>query len=100
MVILRFKIRSKPEKSDELMAALAEIIPPARATEGVINFDIARLLIDPDEFIATAIYVDGPALERQESLPQVHRVMAMFPESLAAAPERTIFDASIDPTLV
>jgi hypothetical protein len=30
----------------------------------------------------------------------VHRVMAMFPESLAAAPERTIFEASIDPTLV
>src|SRR4051795_1454623 len=37
MVILRFEIHSKPEKRDELMAALAEIIPPARATEGVIN---------------------------------------------------------------
>jgi quinol monooxygenase YgiN len=48
MVILRFKIHSKPEKRDELMAALAEIISPARATEGVINFDIARPLLDPD----------------------------------------------------
>jgi len=35
MVILRFKIRSKPDKSDELMSALAEIITPARATKGV-----------------------------------------------------------------
>jgi hypothetical protein len=35
MLILRFKIHSKPDKSDELMAALAEIITPARATEGV-----------------------------------------------------------------
>ena len=100
MVILRFKIRSKPDKSDELMAALAEIIAPARATEGVVDFDIARVLGDPDSFIATAIYEDGDALERQKSLPEVHRVMAMLPESLVAAPERTIFDAAVDPTLV
>ena len=87
MVILRFKIRSKPDKSDELMSALAEIITPARATNGVINFDIARDLLDPDSFIATAIYGDGAALELQESLPEVDRVMAMLPESLVAPPE-------------
>jgi len=91
MVILRFKIRSKPDKSDELMAALAEIITPARATEGVINFDIARVLRDPDWFIATAVYEDAAALERQESLPEVHRVMAMLPESLVTPPERTTY---------
>src|SRR4051812_45557546 len=100
MVILRFKIHAKPEKSNELMAALAEIITPARATEGVVEFDIARVLSDPDSFIATAIYEDGAALERQESLPEVHRVMAMLPESLVAPPERTIFDAAADPTLI
>ena len=37
MLILRQKMRAKPDKSDELMAALAEIIAPARATEGVIK---------------------------------------------------------------
>jgi quinol monooxygenase YgiN len=100
MVILRFKIRSKPDKSDELMAALAEIITPARATDGVIKFDIARDLHDPDSFIATAVYEDGAALERQESRPEVHRAMAIFPDVLAGPPERTIFDASIDPVLV
>jgi quinol monooxygenase YgiN len=100
MVILRFKIQSKPDKSDELMAVLAEIIAPARATEGVINFDIARVLNEPDSFIATAIYEDGAALERQESAQEVHRAMAIFPELLGAPPERTIFDASIDPVLV
>ena len=100
MVILRFKIRSKPDKTDELRPALAEIIAPARATNGVIHFDIARDLLDPDSFIATAVYDDGAALELQESLPEVDRVMAMLPESLVAPPERTIFDASLDPTLV
>ena len=100
MVILRFKVPSKPEKSHELMAVLAEIIPAARATEGVINFDIARTLDDPDSFIATAVYDDGAALERQESALEVHRAMAIFSDSLVGPPERTIFDASINPVLV
>jgi quinol monooxygenase YgiN len=100
MVILRFKIHSKPDKSDEVRAVLAEIIPAARATEGVINFDIARTLDDPDSFIATAVYEDGAALERQESASEVHRAMTVFPDVLAGPPERTIFDASIDPVLV
>ena len=52
MVILRFKIHAKPGKSDELRAVLADIIPGARATDGVINLDIARTLEDPDSFIA------------------------------------------------
>ena len=100
MLILRQKMRAKPDKSDELMAALAEIIAPARATDGVISLDIARVLLEPDSFIATAVYDDAAALELQESLPEVDRVMAMLPESLVAPPERTIFDASLDPTLV
>ena len=100
MIILRFKVHSKPEKSDELVAVLAEIIPAARATEGLISFDIARTLDDPDSFIATAVYDDGAALERQESAAEVHRAMAIFPELLAAPPERTIYDAAVDPALV
>ena len=100
MIILRQKMRAKPDKSNELMSALAEIIAPARATKGVINFDIARDLLEPDSFIATAIYEDGAALERQESRPEVHEAMAILPESLAEPLERTIFDASVDPALV
>jgi quinol monooxygenase YgiN len=100
MLILRQKMRAKPDKIDELMAALAEIIAPARATEGVVSLDIARILLEPDSFIATAVYEDRAALERQESRPEVHKVMAMLPESLAAPLERTIFNASLDPTHV
>ena len=99
MVILRQKMRAKADKSDELMAALAEIIAPARATQGVISLDIARVLLEPDSFIATVVYQDAAALERQESHPEVHKVMAILPESLAAPLERTIFDASLDPEL-
>jgi quinol monooxygenase YgiN len=100
MLILRQKMQAKPDKSDELMAALAAIIAPARATEGVISLDIARVLLEPDSFIATVVYEDVAALERQESSPEVHRVVGLLAESLAAPLERTIFDASPDPALV
>jgi quinol monooxygenase YgiN len=100
MVILRQRMRSKPDKCDDVMAALVAIVTPARATPGVISLDIARDLLEPDAFIATRIYEDGAALERQESAPDVHRAMAMFADALAAPPDRTIYDASVDPALV
>ena len=100
MVILRQQMRSKSERTDDVLAALAAIIPGARATQGVISLDIARDLLDPDSFVATGIYEDGAALERQESAPEVHGAMAMFSEALAAPPDRTIYDASRAPALV
>ena len=93
-------MRSKSERTDDVLAALAAIIPGARATQGVISLDIARDLLDPDSFVATGIYEDGAALERQESAPEVHRAMATFSEALAAPPDRTIYDASRAPALV
>jgi len=78
MVILRQQMRSKPERTDDVLAALAAIMPDARATQGVISLDIARDLLDPDSFVATGIYEDGAALRRQQSALAVHRAMAMF----------------------
>jgi quinol monooxygenase YgiN len=95
MIVLRFKVQCQPDKREQLMAAVSEIVAPARATKGVISFDIGRDLIDPQSFIATGVYEDHAALERQESLPQVDTVMAMLPGSAAAAPERTEFQASV-----
>ena len=100
MIILHQRMRAKPDRCDEVMAALDAIIPGARATEGVVKLDIARDLLDPGSFVATGVYENGAALERQESAPEVHKAMAMFPDALAAPPERTIYDASVDPTLV
>jgi quinol monooxygenase YgiN len=100
MIILRQQMRSKPERTDDVFAALSAIVPGARATPGVMSFDIARDLLDPGSFVATGIYEDGAALERQESAPEVHTAMALFPDALAAPPDRTIYDASRNPELV
>jgi quinol monooxygenase YgiN len=99
MVILRQQMRSKPERTDEVWAALAAIIPEARATRGVVSLDIASDLLDPDSFVATGVYEDAAAVERQESTPEVHAAMAIFPDALAAPPDRKFYDASRDPSL-
>jgi quinol monooxygenase YgiN len=93
-------MRSKHDKTDEVTAALAAIIAPARKTPGVVHLDIARDLLDAHSFIAIAVYEDSAALERQESAAEVHRAMAMFADALQAPPDRTLFDASVNPTLV
>src|SRR5712675_36183 len=100
MIILRQRMRSKSERTDDVLAALAAIIPGARSTQGVISLDIARDLLDPDSFVATGVYEDRAAIERQESAPEVHIAMAMFAGALAAPPDRKIYQASRHPTLI
>lgn len=94
MIVLRFKVQCRPEKTEEVRAALADVVAPARAVEGVISFDIARDLSDPNTFIATEVFENEAARERQESMPQVGKVMALLPETLAAPPEATVFHVS------
>jgi quinol monooxygenase YgiN len=45
-------------------------------------------------FIATEVFEDRAALDRQESLREVGKVLALLPESVAAAPEATIYHVS------
>ena len=94
MVVVRFKMKCQPGKAEQVMAALEKVIAPSRALEGVISFDIARDLADPDSFIATEVFEDRAALERQESLPEVAQTLAVLEESLAGEPEATLFNVS------
>ena len=94
MIVVRFKVRCQPEKTEQVMAAFESVIGPSRALDGVISFDIARDLADPDSFIATEVFEDRAALDRQESLPEVAKTLAVLEQSLVAEPEATIFHVS------
>jgi quinol monooxygenase YgiN len=100
MIVLRFKVQCQPEKTEAMIAAMSAVIAPARATEGVVSFDIARDLTDPNSLIATEVFEDEAARARQEALPQVPTVMALLPDSLAAPPEATVYHvSSVEPTI-
>jgi quinol monooxygenase YgiN len=67
---------------------------PSRALDGVISFDIAQDLADEHTFIATEVFADRGALDRQEQLPAVGVVLSLLPDSLAEDPEATMFHVS------
>jgi len=94
MIVVRFKVQCQPEKTEQVMAAFEEVIAPSRGVDGVISFDIARDLTDPDSFIATEVFEDRAALDRQEALPEVKETLAVLEQSLAAEPEATVFHVS------
>ena len=73
MIVVRFKVQCQPGKTEQALAAFTEVIAPSRAVEGVVSFDIARDLANPDAIIAVEVFEDRAALERQESLPAVQR---------------------------
>ena len=87
MLVVGFKVQCQPDKTAALREAFAAVIVPARAIQGVVSFDIAQDLTDSNTFIATEVFADQAARERQESLPEVASVMALLPESVAAPPQ-------------
>lgn len=78
MVIMRFKVKVRPEKAEAVRVALEAVIEPSRALPGVLRLDIAGDLSDPHTFIATEVYEDEAALERQEALPEVEAALSLI----------------------
>ncbi len=94
MILIRFKVKCKTEKAEELRTAFDAVVAPSRTVQGVLHFDIARDITDPNSFIATEVFTDRAALERQESLPEVQKVIALLPSVLAGEPEATVYNVS------
>lgn len=94
MIVVRFRMRARPEKAAELQRALQAAVLPSRAVAGVLGFDIAQDLTDATAFIATEVFEDRGALGRQEELPEVKRVLEILPQCLAADPEATIYEVA------
>lgn len=76
------------------MAALRDVIVPSRRLDGCLEFDIARCLDDPNSFVATEVFEDRAALDRQERQSQVGAVLSMLPGAVAAEPVATVYEIS------
>ncbi|MSQ25729.1 MAG: antibiotic biosynthesis monooxygenase [Dehalococcoidia bacterium] len=94
MIIVRFKAKCRPDKILEAISAFEGGVAPSRRVKGVIHFDIARDLTDPDAIVATEVFEDKGALARQEVLPSVQQIIGKLPGWLAAPPEATIYHIS------
>ena len=70
MLVVRFKVQCKPERTDQALAWFQEVVATSRHLDGTIHFDIGRDLTDPDSFLALEVFADRAPLDRQESLPR------------------------------
>ncbi|MBK7586167.1 MAG: antibiotic biosynthesis monooxygenase [Myxococcales bacterium] len=98
MIVVRFKVKCQPGKSEQAMAAFREVVEKSRPLAGVVSFDVGWDVVDSDAFVATEVFADREALGRQEALPCVQKTIALLGSIVAAAPEATLFHvASSEP---
>ena len=86
VIVVRFSVKCQPERASELRSAFANVLAPSRSVHGVISFDVAEALDDPTVFVATEVFEDAAAREKQEALPEVGAVMALLTGGALAAP--------------
>jgi quinol monooxygenase YgiN len=95
MIVARFKVQCRPERADEVAAAIAAVEAPSRELPGVIHFDVARSLTDPNSLVVVEVFEDLPALERQEAQAEVAAVLSLVEAgALAGDFEWTVWESS------
>jgi quinol monooxygenase YgiN len=71
------------------------VVRAARTLPGVLHFDIGRDVTDSNALIATEVFEDRSAMEREEKFPEVAAVVSLMQEgALAGPPEWTVFDVA------
>ena len=95
MLIVRFKVDCQADRAEEMAAAMAGVARAGRELPGVIHFDIGRDLTNPNAFIATEVFEDRAAMDREEKIPEVAVVIQLMGDgALAGPPEWTIFEVA------
>lgn len=92
MLVVRFKVTAQPAHSDKLAKQFEKVVKASRPLQGVIGFDIGRDITDRNSFIATEVFDNRAALDRQEALQEVKDTVAMLGEVLAKAPDAMVYD--------
>ena len=94
MIVLRFKVHCQPNKVGDIADAMRDVVAASRSVPGVVHFDVGRDLTDDNALVATEVFEDAGARERQEALPEVAKVMSLLPTGLLGPPEATLFEVS------
>jgi quinol monooxygenase YgiN len=94
MVIVRFAFRCHPGRADEAVAELIPVVAASRALPGVVSIDFGRDITDPDAFIATEVYEDRAALDRQMALPETQAALLALREGIVAERHSVIYHVS------
>jgi len=95
VIVVRFRVQCQPDRVEEVAAAMGDVVEPSRRMPGVLHFDVARDVTDPNSLLAVEVFEDRATLDRQEEQPEVARTMKLFESgALVAEPEYTIYEVA------
>jgi quinol monooxygenase YgiN len=94
MIIFRVSGKVYPQKIEEARRKFADLSAASRNVPGVISFDVAQDVTDPEIFISMEVYEDQGAVDRQGDLAELRALMAALDDMLAAGPRGNIFHVS------
>lgn len=95
MIVARFKVHCRPERTEEVAAAITAVEVASRELPGVIHFDVARSLTDSNALVVIEVFEDRAALQRQEAQLEVAAVLNLVEAGALTRPfEWTVWEAS------
>ena len=74
MIVVRFVMTCQPGKSEQVLAALQAVVPPSRALDGVISFDIGRDVAVKVQYPGVAEAVETDMRNVQMLIPLLKRM--------------------------
>ena len=96
MILIVVKHQVRPECSTQWSEFMAELTAATRAEPGVISFDWARSLDDPNEIILIEAFVDAAAGAAHVNTDYFKTAIARLPQLLSKAPK--IIHCDVDAT--
>jgi quinol monooxygenase YgiN len=78
MIIGRFSVKCRPERVEEVAAAMVAVEAPSRDIAGVVHFDVVRSLTDPDTLLAVEVFEDHTAFDQQNAQPEVAALLSLI----------------------
>jgi quinol monooxygenase YgiN len=91
MLVLHSKYPFDPDRRERALELVEEMVSESRAEEGILGYDAAVEVGNPDVVHFFDRYEDAAALEAHGERDHVQRFAAELPDLLAAEPEITRF---------
>lgn len=87
-----FTATVKPERLEDFLAALDEVLPDSAGEDGIIRFEVFRSRDNPSTFTIVDLYRDPRALGSHAGEPHVARLSAALDGCFEGEPNVALFD--------
>lgn len=94
MLVVIATLTGKPDRRDEIEAALTTAAAASRTEEGCLSYSFCRDLEDADRYVSVEIWADQAALDAHFTTPHLAELLGKAPDLLAGAPDVKTYETS------